>query len=283
MRMNISGRSSLGLSAVFILSLCLLSSCGSGSDSDAPSTDACEVLGLPVQKIVNGTPCGGLETTPIVRVLLKVQDGNSYDFIPACTGTAVSQRTIVTAAHCFELPSGYGQIVGAGIAVGPSDNIRVIAGSYAIHPEYGYQNNTAFNDVAVITLDSDAGVNTLPILASETPESGDIVSIFGYGQRTVSADGTSDFADLVSGQMSVSDVTVNHIFTVYGDEGSNVCFGDSGGPLVLERNGKTGTTGVVSQGTASDCGEGDTTSYTNLSKDSVLSWIRTVAPDAEVL
>jgi secreted trypsin-like serine protease len=185
----------------------------------------------------------------------------------------ISNRKLITAAHCFE------DALSASIQIGDSAaNLRSIDGIIVyIHPDYTNPDNTSNrNDIAILELSENANLPTMPILIGSEIEKNEILSIFGYGE-----DDTGEVSrTLQSGEMKVSDVNNNFIKALYNGEGSNVCFGDSGGPLVADVNGTASLVGTTSFGTRSDCQPGDTTSFINLQSESALNFINEKAPEA---
>lgn len=258
--------------SLFLSLFLLLTACGGGggSDSNPLSTNACGVLGLNA-RIINGTECSNPGAAPVVRVVLEI-DSFSSSF---CSGTFITPNKVITAAHCFvERPRN--TFIFVGDTLSNSDRYR--ASSVAIHPNLASGNNTLIRDIAIVTLSQNVNTPTLPILVRSAPSTGDIGSIYGYGaDRT----GESDFNELFSGQMRISEVTVSNIRADFNDEGSNTCIGDSGGPIVISIDGRATIAGLTSTGIRSDCLEGDQSYFTNIQDPDVLSFIQSNAPGAE--
>lgn len=261
-----------------IVASAIISGCGGGGGgggSEAPlSQNACSVLGLSarVLKVVGGTECGDLERSPVVRVETLNENTNQ---VFACTGTLVAPDAVLTAAHCFT-NSPELVVVVAGEAANPQ---IVNARSIHLHPGYREGADAAFNDVAIIKLKSSLSPAPVALGISREVESGEVLSIFGFG-RSEANDG-DDF-DLRSGQMRVSTVSENHIGANYGGDGSNTCQGDSGGPLLADFAGETVIVGITSSGSLESCGSGDRSLFTKLTNESVLSFILEVLPSVAV-
>jgi len=258
----------LGTTILLLLTSCSSSSSDSG---DSPSSDACSVLGLNT-RIVNGTPCqeGG---SPIVRLQITTTTGVGA----LCSGTLVTPDKVVTAGHCFFNP--------VSRVVVQVDGRSADASSVQVHPQLSVDliNSAVINDVAIVTLAQPLNNQpTLPLLLSSNTSNNDIISIFGYG-----IDQNGEVGILRSGQMKVSMISPNHIFSNFDGEGSNTCSGDSGGPAVLQvtrGDGRliTGIVGLTSSGSLVTCEPGDLSLFTNLQGASVVDFLTGNIPGLRV-
>ncbi|MCB0317380.1 MAG: trypsin-like serine protease, partial [Bdellovibrionales bacterium] len=195
-----------------------------------------------------------------------------------CSGTALTQNDIVTAAHCF--PRGTSAVaVSTGESLLTSEIVTVPLAVVKTHPQYRpigtISNLAAFNDIAIIPLSRNLSVRTMAVLGSREVKAGDITSIFGYGQ-----DETGDFDEdtLFSGQMEVFEVTDDHIQANFDGAGSNTCSGDSGGPMTLN----SALIGITSTGINVDCAVGDESLFTNVQSDKVIDFLTSNIPDLNV-
>ena len=263
-----------------MVALCaMLVACGGGGSDKTPLNDACSDIGLStkVLKIVNGTSCGDLASSPVVRVFLLDAGGGIAGF---CSGSMIASNAVLTAGHCLAV-----EPAAVSIVYGEAETaLAALVEQVHVHPDYqrveNSQTQAVFNDVAVMVLDRNLSLPTLPLARSVAPFAGQILSVFGYG---TDENGDFDGNLLRSGQMSVTGVTPNHISALYDGTGSNTCTGDSGGPLVMTIAGQPAIIGVTSSGSRTDCLAGDNSLFTNLQSQEVFSFIQQVVPSIGTL
>lgn len=259
-------RGLLAFGAVVLGGGAILGCGGGGSDDNGSSlsTDSCSVLG---EKIFNGTECR-INNSPIVAYTVEFLDTESS----LCSGTLISPTKVLTAGHCIV----NGIFLNASVRI---NGRRVNASRVRVHPGYfvNFADELIFNDAAILILDEAVSGDTLPILVSKPLFVGDVIDIFGFGQDESGRVGT-----LKSGQMRVDQVNLDHIFSEFGDEGSNTCFGDSGGPsLSRTAAGAPAVSGITSTGSAeANCRQGDISVFTQIQETSTLNFIRSIAPEA---
>jgi trypsin len=255
---------------LYTLFLVLLASCG--SDGATNYTGQCSALELTdaTAKIAGGTPCGGLEKSPVVLILKNLPDGRTG----ACSGTMLSPNKALTAAHCLDGASSIDVLFGTTTG----RFAYVTSTAWNIHPEYsGFGNGAVRNDVGIVHTPVNLPVPNLPILSSQAPKNGDKVSIFGYGKTETSADIDGK---LRVGNMTIAGIDSERLYAYYVAGASDICSGDSGGPMILQVGSQQTIVGTTSYGSSSNCSVGDMSGFMNLQSPSIKNFISRVAPDA---
>jgi len=223
---------------------------------------------------------GGIEARPnrYPWMVALVQPNNPR--AQFCGGTLISDRHVLTAAHCFDQTS-EGQVhavVGAHrlSQVSPQTTIPV---SRIIRHE-AWDNRVMKNDITIlvlarpVTMSDKVRPACLPT-ASMTQLNNYFVT--GWGtlnpQQQVSADALMEVPSPEI-PIGVCERTWPGVSTQTqicgGRAGASSCRGDSGGPLASRVNGKTYHTGIVSFGPRI-CANGDAAIYTRVS--AYLQWI----------
>jgi secreted trypsin-like serine protease len=237
----------------------VVSGCGGGGGSSDPSSDVCSTL-----KIAGGSECPDAPNQIVV-----VDTSLGY-----CSGTFITRNQVLTAAHCFA-------------DGGRSATIRSQYFSYGstrvqVHPSFNPYASSDQNDVAIVTIGSNAPVSPVPINTSRPVAAGDSVVTYGFGldQNDDTYIGRIDSGEAPLKATSldvirVSDFSVDSISDGSGD----TCQGDSGGSLLLTgNNGEPGIVAIVRAGPAACRASGGASDNTNLQAASVLSFVRSAAP-----
>jgi Trypsin len=251
----------------FAVAAALVAACGGGSSgttspSPAPTvpvSNACGALGA--TSIVNGTECGTI-TSPVVLVNLRGTNG-----LPsaACSGTIVSARAVLTAAHCLSGDVGSVRIY---LGSGP----ELIAQSFVAHPSYRESDPTSF-DAGVVIFGQDIGRTPMPVLLSRDARVGETAIIAGWGLAQNQVGST-----LRAGSTVISSVTTALLQIQASSNASAVCSGDSGGPLLLSEGGGWAVAGITSAVTATACSFG-TNYFANVRNPSISAFILSQVPD----
>lgn len=251
-------------SSILLLScsICLSSSC-LAVPPPAPVTPAptfaplasckCGVRGVSRTRIVGGQAAQKNEYP--WQVALVRTGSNS----PFCGGTLLSDRTVITAAHCATDVSRFQVVVGEhDIRAGDGEQ-RISPASWTSHPNYN--TNTQDNDFAIIQLASPVifttAVSPVCLPSSSGTFSGNTATVTGWG--TLSSGGSqpnilqevdvtvaSNSQCITGTAYSSGEITSNMLCASAG--GKDSCQGDSGGPLVTEEGGAFSLIGVVSWG-----------------------------------
>jgi hypothetical protein len=219
-----------------------LFSCGSGggggsdggdNSGSAQFTENCSL------KVFGGGSCLS-DQGPVTSIFPLNATG---DPISLCTGTFVTKKAILTAAHCLSPSFLQATPNSVLIRVG---SLAYRASRWRINPNYIATENGNDNlryDVAVVLLDQDADVNTIPLLGSKPINVGDEIIAFGFG-RTGDNQGAIVVGDesLKSAKLTVALKSEGLIYVSSKDDG--ICNGDSGGPGIILS--AAGSPGVVS-------------------------------------
>lgn len=209
--------------------------------------------------ILNGTDC---PTGASAVVLLNMRDSFNSP-TGACSGTVISQRAILTAAHCIPATV---RSVRMFLGAGP----EVVAESFVAHPDYR-GGTTA--DVAVVIMPQPIGRTPIPVLLSRDARVGESAVIAGWGRNQFDIPAT-----LRAGLTTISAVGTL-LETQFSASVSSVCSGDSGGPILLSEGGVWTVGGVTSATSANVCNTG-TNFYVPIRPNAIASFITTHVPDA---
>ncbi|XP_045489522.1 chymotrypsin-2-like [Pieris rapae] len=230
----------------------------------------------PEGRVVGGTdaPDGALP----YQVSLQHSDYNNFAF---CGGAIISDRFILTAAHCLQDVSAKDVSVLAGTNNKNSGGTRYKVDKIINHEKYTARPNV--NDIALLRttekIQFTEKVKAIEI-ATEDPKPGDKCKLSGWGFTTqnqrnspnklqwldvkIMSDKDCKNSDLKRFEKSFP-VTDNHICTLNKD-GEGTCQGDSGGSLACENK----SVGIVSWNIP--CARGKPDVYTRTTKYS--KWIK---------
>ncbi|KAL9644159.1 hypothetical protein ABK040_005623 [Willaertia magna] len=244
-------------------------------------------------EVSGGTNAGANEFPHLVSIQYVKSGYSSQHF---CGGTIVGKKSIVTAAHCLDVPI---PITSMQIVAGTNQRecgnsqqqgsnciIRKVVRKVQ-HPQY--DKNRIVNDIAVIEVDQEFPLDTQPqkvkaasLLLGSFPM-GSPAIVAGWGRNLDSSNDIPSITQKAYVPVQQANfcnskrLGMNPPSQVCAGEGRgiNSCQGDSGGPLGVWRNGYFLLLGAVSYG-PEGCGrQGSVAVYTNVTyyKDFVRSYV----------
>jgi hypothetical protein len=254
-----------------VLCVAGVTSCGGSSAPPAPtapspspevtSLDPCGLIRFSASPaILNGADC---PTSDVAVVLLNMRDRAGFA-VGACSGTVISERAILTAAHC--LSDGV-----ALVRVFLGTGLERVAQSFTAHPAY---RGDVVNDVGVVMMSEPIGRRPSPLLLARNARVGETALIAGWGRNQNDVPAT-----LRAGVTTITGADGTQIETQFGTNVASVCSGDSGGPVLLREEGAWAIAGVISATSANVCNTG-TNHFVALRNEAVSSFILQLVPDA---
>jgi len=235
--------------------------------------------GIPNAKS-NNKIVGGQEATPHQ---FPWQVGLFFDGY-FCGGSIISEKYILTAAHCADGVFKHTVVVGAH-DIRASDNLEITAYSPTVHPEWSP--STLSNDLAILELSENIDFESLNgnarpnCLAQSGDYSGQKALVSGWGRESDTSSGIARYLNYVDNLPVMSQAECEDywgnlnegVVCIDTTGGHGSCNGDSGGPMSIP--GPTyNQIGIVSFGSAAGCEIGAPAGFTEVSK--YIDWISSV-------
>ena len=218
--------------ALVALAMSLTAACGPAQPTDEAETTL-PIIGGSVD---NGDPS-------VVAIFIHAPSSNSGSL---CTGSVVSSRAVLTAAHCVApsvVGTGNSFDVYTGTSFGTSSPLAVA--SVAYDAAFSPDNLGAGHDIAMLTLARATSLPALPVNKSALGSSNlnSPVRLVGYGVNTHDDAGAG-----IKRSVTTSLAAIDPQLIQVGSSEQQTCHGDSGGPALQRLNGVETVVGVTSFG-----------------------------------
>ncbi|XP_064462672.1 venom protease-like [Ornithodoros turicata] len=214
------------------------------------------------KRIVGGRAAELLEYPYAVSIRKKLKGSNSKPF-PFCGGALITERHVLTAAHCLNKKSPKILSVNIGdynfaSSHDTENHVRAVP-TFRQHEEYDVPSYR--NDIAIVYLNESVSLlqNSLetailpPLNSDITP--GTVARVVGWGRLRYGGPKSSILrkVDIPVVNRTICQRPLKHriyplMVCAGGIEGKDACIGDSGGPMLIQVNSYHVVAGVVSFG-----------------------------------
>lgn len=219
-------------------------------------------------RIIGGDLAADGEYPFLVAIGYSTTVDSTTSYSINCGGTLLSDKWVVTAAHCVEDITTPEDVATLFVVHGTNsidplvpDNM-VSVSQVKVHSDFR-DPVTYNNDIALLELSesvSEDPIDAVSTTATPYYTTGTMATVSGWGDTT----GSGDYSDLLRDvpvpmvdysvceaayANSSSPTSTNMICAGYQEGGKDACQGDSGGPLFVNNNGSYSLIGIVSYGT----------------------------------